>query len=332
MIDKAVPFTMRHNHKQAALIALQNYDLDWTQIRFNQRSDTCTFVIETNQEGTFLLRLHSGRTKEEITSEIAWLDLLKTKIDVPLPKGVLDRTGSETFRVEMGNGENCYASLMRWVEGEHPSERLTEEQIYNEGVLLAKLHKAAQNLELPPGFNRPVWDEHSFRKAMTRLKLHYHSFLTDEEFEQYLSATEKLYIWLAKQHKHKNRKSYGVIHGDLHQGNIIFQQDEPRAIDFGRCGWGYYLYDVAHTILGLHPLQRELVIRGYESMNKLPEGWLQSLEHFTVMVMIENYCHHAPDPRETEGLKAEQPFAAAILRNYLKGEPFLFNMIEINVV
>ncbi|MGO4500996.1 hypothetical protein AB4114_34630 [Paenibacillus sp. 2RAB27] len=48
-----------------------------------------------------------------------------------------------------------------------------------------------------------------------------------------------------------------------------------------------------------------------------------------MMVMIENYCHHAPDPRETEGLKAEQPYALAIINNYLNGEPFLFNAIEV---
>jgi len=320
---------MRYNYKQAALIALQHMDLNWTHIRFNQLSDTCTFVIETDKEGTFLLRLHSGRSKEEITSEIAWLELLKSRIDVPLPKGVHDRTGSVVFKVGQGNGEEVYASLMRWVEGEHTNERLTDEQLYNEGVLLSKLHMAAQNLELPPGFNRPVWDEHSFRKALIRLHQHHDRFLTADEYIQYQLAADKVRDWLSKQHRNKNRRNYGVIHGDLHQGNIIFAQGEPRPIDFGRCGWGYYLYDVAHTLLGVHPLQRELVIKGYESNCKLEEGWVQALEHFTVMVMIENYCHHAPDPRETEGLKAEQPYAMAILRNYLNAEPFLFHAIEI---
>jgi hypothetical protein len=46
------------------------------------------------------------------------------------------------------------------------------------------------------------------------------------------------------------------------------------------------------------------------------------------MVMIENYCHHAPDPRETKGLKEEQSYAHAIIKNDLKGSPFLFNVIE----
>lgn len=321
--------TVRNKDKQAALMALHNFDLDWTVIRFNQQSDTCTFVIETNKEGTFLLRLHSGRSREEINSEIAWLDLLNREMDVPLPKGIRDRTGAVTFKVEFGDKDHLYASLMRWVEGEHASKKLTDEQIFKEGVLLAKLHRASQTLELPPGFNRPDWDEHSFRKAMIRLKLHYDCFLTDKEFAQYQLAAEKLNDWLTKQHKYKNRRSYGVIHGDLHQGNIIFHHGEPRAIDFGRCGWGYYLYDVAHTILAIPPLQRELVIQGYESVNKLEGEWIQALEHFMVMVMIENYCHHASDPRETEGLRAEQPYALAILKNYLQGAPFLFDMIAI---
>lgn len=77
------------------------------------------------------------------------------------------------------------------------------------------------------------------------------------------------------------------------------------------------------------PAQRELVIKGYESIRKLEGNWFTVLEGFAVMVMIENYCHHAPDPRETEGLKAEQPYALAIINNYLNGEPFLFNAIEV---
>lgn len=313
--------------KQAALRALQNYDLDWTQIRFNQLSDTCTFVIETSKDGAYLLRIHSEMSKEEIDSELEWLDALNEKIDIPLPKGILDRNGSKTLSIELDNGCYTYASLMRWVDGEHVSGGFTEDQIYKEGILLAKLHQVSQDFELTPGFKRPVWGEHSFRQAMIRLTQHYNRFLTDAEFQLYQSAADKLYLWFTELHEDNN--SYGIIHGDLHQGNIIFHNDEPRPIDFGRCGFGYFLYDLAHTILGLYPAQREIVIKGYESIRTLEGHWFQALEHFTVMVMIENYCHHAPDPRETDGLKAEQPYAQAILKNYLNGAPFLFNAIEI---
>lgn len=313
--------------KQAALIALQNYDLDWEQIRFNQLSDTCTFIIETSKEGSFLLRIHAGMSREEIDSEIVWLDALNEKMDITLPKGILDRNGSKTVTINLENGYFGYASLMRWVEGVQASDGLTEDEIFREGILLAKLHKESQNFELTANFIRPFWGEESFRRAMIRLTQHYDRFLVDAEFLLYQSAAEKILSWINK--LSKDDESYGLIHGDLHQGNIVFHNGEPRPIDFGRCGFGYFLYDIAHSILGLYPGQRELLIKGYESKRRLEGDWLPVLESFTVMVMIENYCHHAPDPRESEGLKEEQPYAQAIIKNYLAGAPFLFNAIEI---
>jgi Ser/Thr protein kinase RdoA (MazF antagonist) len=312
--------------KRAALRALENYDLDWEVIRFNKLSDTCTFLIETSKEGSFLLRIHSGMNREEINSELVWLDALNEKIDIAIPKGILDRNGSTTVKIDQENGYSGYASLMRWVEGVHASGGLTDGQIYGEGILLAKLHQVSHGFKLTSNFVRPVWGEVSFRQAMTRLTEHYDRFLSDAEFQLYLSAAERILSRIIK--LRTDGESYGLIHGDLHQGNIVFHNGEPRPIDFGRCGYGYYLYDIAHTILGLYPAQREIVIKGYESIMKLEDDWLAKLETFTVMVMIENYCHHAPDPRETEGLKAEQPYAQAIIKNYLSGAPFLFNTIE----
>ena len=40
----------------------------------------------------------------------------------------------------------------------------------------------------------------------------------------------------------------GLIHGDLHQENYLFERGTARAIDFDDCGWGFFLYDVAVTL------------------------------------------------------------------------------------
>ncbi|WP_227011510.1 phosphotransferase enzyme family protein [Paenibacillus lutimineralis] len=310
-----------------ALLALHNYDLDWTQIRFNQLSDTATFIVETNVDGTFLLRIHSEMKKEAIDSELVWLESLYDKLKI-VPLGIVDRNGSRTVTIDRGDGYYAHASLMRWVEGAHVNSGITEGQAFKEGILLANLHSVAQDFEVPSNFERPVWGEQSFKEATTQLADYYHYFLTDAEYKLYRLAIEKVLCWFNT--IHKNGQNYGLIHGDLHQGNIVFHDGNPRPIDFGRCGFGYFLYDVAHAILGLHPLQRELVVKGYQSIRDLEENWLPALESFSVMVMIEDYCHHAPDPRETKGLKEEQPYAQAILRNYLNGSPFLFNHIHLN--
>ncbi|KGE17742.1 phosphotransferase enzyme family protein [Paenibacillus wynnii] len=313
--------------KLAALKALQYYNLDWEHIRFIQFSDTCTFQIDTSKNGSFLLRIHWGMSEKEIISEIDWLDYLNEKFDITLPKGILDRDGFKTLRIVQEDGYYSFASLMRWVEGTHASGGLSDEQIFKEGILLAKLHKTSMDFELTPNFARPNWGEQSFRRAMSRLKKYYDRFLSDIEFQLYQLAAERILSWITQ--LHKDSRSYGLIHGDLHQGNIIFYNGEPRPIDFGRCGFGYFLYDIAHTILGIYPLKRELLIKGYETILRLEADWLPALESFTVMVMIENYCHHAPDPRETEGLKEEQAYAQAMIRNYLKGKPFLFKTLDL---
>ena len=123
-------------------------------------------------------------------------------------------------------------------------------------------------------------------------------------------------------------RHYGLIHADLHSGNIVFKHDRPFPIDFGRCGYGYFLYDMAGAMLELHPKLRRKFIQGYESVRGLESGYVRDLECFFVMFMIENYCHHAPDPRETSGLLHEQPFAQAYIRAYLNETSFLFDVIE----
>ncbi|AFC31296.1 aminoglycoside phosphotransferase [Paenibacillus mucilaginosus 3016] len=235
-------------------------------------------------------------------------------------------SGERAVSIELEDGHCCSASLMRWVEGAPASGRLTREQIFREGVLLAKLHKASQDAGLTGHPNRPVWGEDSFREAVSRLDAFHECFLSEAEFELYRAAAERIVSWIGRLEKHP--AAYGFVHGDLHQGNIVFEGEEPRAIDFGRCGSGFYLYDIAHTILGLYPAQRELVLHGYESLRPLEAHWLPALEHFTIMVLIENYSHHAPDPRETEGLRAEQPYAQTMLKRFLSERPFLFQSLE----
>jgi Ser/Thr protein kinase RdoA (MazF antagonist) len=40
----------------------------------------------------------------------------------------------------------------------------------------------------------------------------------------------------------------GLVHGDLHQENYLFDGGAVRAIDFDDCGWGFLLHDVAVTL------------------------------------------------------------------------------------
>lgn len=117
--------------------------------------------------------------------------------------------------------------------------------------------------------------------------------------------------------------NYGIIHADLHRGNVIFQNNEPYPIDFGRCGFGYHLYDITQAIMGLHPPQRAFFIEGYSVVRKLEDDAVSKLESFLVIAIIEAYSFYAESASDMEMLIEDQPFAQAILKSYLEGEPFL---------
>lgn len=314
--------------RKVVLTALQQYDLQWERIQFIQLSDTITYKIETSTENSYLLRIHSDRlSKEEILSELAWLQALNQSDDLIVPVGLASRDGSYVLEIDTEEGYRppC-VTMMRWVEGKHVSGEFTDSCAYNIGVLMGRLHEAAASFDPPSDFVRPIWGADSFRRDMAKLERYYTCFLSDEAWKSYLAAAEKILSELAVMHR--NEHNYGLIHADLHTGNIVFNDHHPYPIDFGRCGWGYYLYDMAGAILERYPKHRWMFIQGYESVRKLEPDYVRYLELFSIMFMIENYCHHASDPRETANLIDEQQYAQAYIREYLNNKPFLFDVVQ----
>ena len=53
------------------------------------------------------------------------------------------------------------------------------------------------------------------------------------------TRTEKVISQL--DHMKADDYNYGLIHADLHLGNVVFEGEVPHPIDFGRCGYGFSL-------------------------------------------------------------------------------------------
>ncbi|MFD3258108.1 phosphotransferase enzyme family protein [Paenibacillus lentus] len=313
--------------RKVALKALQQYDLDWNCIRFVQVSDTITFKIETDSNDKYLLRIHSDKlNKEEINSEILFLNELCNVHGLIVPVGVKGLNGSYVFECETEEGyQKPCISLMRWIEGQQLSGDITESQVYNIGVMMSKLHEASMKFKAPDHFVRPEWGSSSFRDNVRKLEFYYSRFLSNSDWLVYQSAITRIEHEVDR--VPKNNQNYGLIHADLHCGNVIFHEETLYPIDFGRCGYGYYLYDMAGALLELSPVQRKIFIQGYESVKRLEVEYVSQLECFFIMFMIENYCHHSSNPNEISNLKAEQKYALAYIKEYLDGNSFLFKRI-----
>lgn len=324
--------SLMNRARTVALSALQQYDLAWEQIRFIGLSDTITYKIETSTAEAYLLRIHSDRmSEEEIRSELEFLHALDRSDELTVPAGVVTRNGSYVLEMETEAGyRRPFVTMMRWIEGEHASGAITEIQAYHMGQLMGKLHEASAGFTPSSFFVRPTWGADSFRGKMNRLERYHSCFLSPEGWVLYQSAAEKIVSELSIMRPDVH--NYGLIHADLHVGNIVFNDEMPYPIDFGMCGYGFFLYDMAGSLVGLHTKPRHRFIDGYKSVHRLDNGHLQRLECFFIMFMIENYCHHASDPRETDALVQEQPLAQAYIKAYLNGTPFLLDTIELVAV
>lgn len=315
--------------KQAALIALQEYEAAWSSIHFIQVSEHVTFRIATDDGEQFLLRIHpASKPREETLSELEWLSAMKSK-GLVLPEGVPNREGAFVVEAATSDGQRFYSSLLRWIEGERLERgALTEETIRKMGAMMARLHEASSDFRPSAGFTRPSWGSRSFQRDWAHLRQHHGHFISDEAFGLYSMAAAKVAHGLGTFASHE--RNYGMIHADLHNGNIVFRDGEPYPIDFGRCGFGYHLYDIAQSIMGLHPPQRLHFIEGYERVRPMDDEAIPKLECFFIMAIIEAYSFHADNPLETEGLIEEQPYAQAILKAYVNGAPFLFQPLDLS--
>ncbi len=58
--------------------------------------------------------------------------------------------------------------------------------------------------------------------------------------------------------------SFGLIHADFHSGNYVLNGDLVQLIDFDRCGFGFFLHDLALALMELEEVQRPSLLEGYE--------------------------------------------------------------------
>lgn len=316
--------------RKALLLALQEYELEWESIRFIQLSDTITYKLETSTADNYLLRIHSDRlSKAEISSELLWLQALNRTEGLHVPEAIASCEGNDVIEVAIETEIDCwrpYITIMRWVDGEHATGEFTNNHAYHIGALIGRLHAAAEAFSPSPEFVRPAWGVESFRRELAKLECYYERFLSEEGWKLYQAAAEKIVAQLTN--IQPNKHNYGLIHADLHTGNMVFKDNQPFPIDFGRCGYGYFLYDLASSLLELSPDHRQILLQGYESVKRLERNHIQYLEGFFIMCMIQNYCHHVSNPAEIAGLIEEQPYAQAYLRAYLADRTFLLQGIE----
>jgi len=322
---------------EIAQAALMHYDLPNAQLTFLGQSQNTTFKVKTPTGDKFLLRLHVGieaagdgshdgwREPSAIQSELLWLNAIAhdTKLTVPQPvQNRLDQWVTSFASAELGLAMSC--SLLRWVEGEHLDGEPTAQQARQLGMLMAQLHQHSSGWSLPSGFSRPTHGVEQLKSATSQLGVLVQSgTISVDDYQVFQKAATQVQEFMPS--LQQTRDTWGIIHADLHQGNYVLYGEKVHPIDFSRCGFGFYLYDIGQSVGDIDASLRLHFFDGYTSVRTLPTDYQSIVEAFFVGATVENFAFLSANPQEHEWLSRAVPYVVKNhLHQYLHDEPFLF--------
>jgi len=284
--------------RRLARRALDAYPLvDW-ELRFIADDENATFRVDaTAPDGRdrFLLRVHRparhGRNVDPaaaIGSELGWLTALRADTDLLVP-APFRTSGGKLTTVAAGPDatEPRVCSVLRWMDGRIHSAAPRPVHLHRLGSAMAQLHNHAGQWRAPAGFVRIRWDwETFFGDTMIYGGINaadVWDLLPGDQRGRFARVASR--IGRIMTHLGEGADAFGLIHADLHLGNVLFWRGEARVIDFDDCGFGYWLYDIAVALWELRHRDdyedfRLALIDGYTQLRPLPPGGLTHLDDF----------------------------------------------------
>jgi Ser/Thr protein kinase RdoA (MazF antagonist) len=308
---------------QLAIEALRNYGLENAQLTRLGGASNTNFKVDADDK-SYMLRLHTTACHDRvaISSELAWLSSLQSDTTLVLPKPIVNLNGELVTGVPADSEPETLCTLMSWVEGKIPPtvDTLTDEQLAKVGSLMAQLHIHSQQFELPEGFKRQTFDEAHFSG---RLEVLYTALSNTELDKGDLNSLKVNASHIITHFAQLERKqdSFGVIHADFHSGNYLLCDEKACIIDFDRCGFGFYLYDLALALMELEEQQRKAFLQGYETVKPLPADYTNLKQVFLCLTYLDNLGFLVTNPEELAFVVGELPFAIKAFRNAVETVP-----------
>ncbi|HYE10777.1 MAG TPA: phosphotransferase [Patescibacteria group bacterium] len=224
-----------------------NYNLDDKySVELLAENGNSVFSI-TNGQQHYIFRIYAlYKSIEVIKSEIEILRFLSSN-GLNAEEPVHNCKGHYHDTIELQSTvRNC--AMYKALSGVIHDEMLTEEQSKNLGLLAGKLHNILDLYTGKTSFMEFGYEE-LVQAPWRRIKPYiYHNKELNDFYEAIATGCD------TKLRNNERLLSWGLCHGDLHAGNVIFNQDnEPGIFDFELCCYGWRLYDLATFIWSILP-------------------------------------------------------------------------------
>ena len=246
----------------------EKYDLPQPQrCHFIRRGFNDHYEI-TAGETKYIFRVYLNgkyyvKSADAFRFELDLLDHLhnrKVSVAYPLPQN----DGTLLGWTSAGADRRAFA-LFSYAPGETVEELPSTEQSLELGKTIASFHLAANT------FASRYERYHLNLEYLVEQPLKLIGEQNNEEIQEALNALQPVNELVeAVQRFDVSGDEYGIVHGDLHPGNLHFQGDRVTLFDFDHCAYGWRACDLA-PVLSLPDEQREAFFQGYESLRPLSE-------------------------------------------------------------
>lgn len=273
-------------------VALSEFPIKVKTISLINHGENTTFKIKSSDGKKYVLRIHRSdyHSSKGLLEEFRWMNTLKMD-GLSLPFPILSKKGSPIVSVsspEIGQPRHC--DLLEWVEGHFKEKGLSPKHLYALGKLIAKIHSKSRYFKSK---HRTTWTaEDMLGKSAKFGSLSQIDGATSSQLKIIRSGQLK-YLKILKDLEHRFPNRMGMIHSDLHFGNLLWTRSSIGIIDFDDCGYGFFMQDLATPAWMIQlnkkisPESKELLVQalleGYSSEIPMDDHDRKMLEHFAVV-------------------------------------------------
>ncbi len=265
--------------------------------------ENTTYRVEAADGDRYVLQIQrpGKNTLEEVRSEMQWLAALRRDTDLQVPEPVPARDGDLLTVAEIdGVPEPRTCVLFRWMDGRFLNKGLRPTHLEQVGAFIGRLQQHSSGWTAPPGFTRWRVDgltrveggrDDPFSDAIIAyIEDLFTTLFTAEDAALMAEAIRRVRETLAT--LDTGPDGFGLVHGDLHQWNYLFDHGEMRVIDFDDCGYSYFLFDLGATLATIqarddYPALRAALLRGYGRLRPLPSEPETVLASFLILRRLQ---------------------------------------------
>ncbi len=278
---------------EGAWLAAPRFGLEPEAITLLSHSENVVVSVTRSDAEPVVMRLHRPgyNTVEQLRSEVAWVESLG-RFGVPVPTPLTTEDGGHYVAVEIG-GIDHQVGVVGWVAGEPlggPTEAdgaAVVDHYDRIGQLAATIRAHHASWDQPPDFDRRSWDLDGFLGDSPLWGRFWAlDVLTDDQRQLFGTCRDALLAEFGALPTTPDH--FGLIHADLHLGNLMADGDELTVIDFDDAGHGWFIYELA---VALHPVLEEpwegearaALLRGYREVHPLDAAEEALIDSFLTM-------------------------------------------------